>query len=67
MAMTILKIVAIFCELAFLLLVLMAMGWIPGDWICKFLRDHPTVAKIYAAMVGIGLIASCIAYWSVPA
>ena len=58
---TILKIALIPCMLALIFLMLMVMGIIPSERIVEFIKKYKAVEAIFAIMVGIGVLGSCIA------
>ena len=61
---TILKIAIILCMLAFIFLMLMMMGIIPCERIVEFIKKYKAVEAIFAIMVGLGVLGSCIAILS---
>ena len=58
---TILKIALIPCMLALILLMLMMMGIIPSERIVEFIKKYKVVEAIFAIMVGVRILGSCIA------
>ena len=58
---TILKIALIPCMLAFIFLILMSMGIISSERIIEFIKKYKAVEAIFAIMVGLGVVGSCIA------
>ncbi len=61
MATTILKIAAILCMLLFIFFMLMILGFIPSERICKFLRKHKGIQVMFGIILAIGLLSSFIA------
>ena len=58
---TILKIAIIPCMLACIFLTLMAMGMILSERIVEFIKKYKVVEAIFAIMVGVRILGSCIA------
>ena len=58
---TILKIALIPCMLTLIVLILMSMGVISSERIVEFIKKYKVVEVIFAIMVGLGVVGSCIA------
>lgn len=60
MIIAILKIVVFSGMLAFIAFCLMAIGLIPGERFCEFMRKHEKIQVAFGIMMAIGLLGSFI-------